>query len=147
MRKPISKIAKITRYFDQHGTTEKAADIAKKLKVSVPLVYKARSQYAIPADNKMMLTKNMVQDLKSSGMWNDQQTRLAMIESVNNRQEGGSHYKTLAIQPWDYIIQNNLGFLEGNVIKYVTRWRTKEGVQDLQKARHFLDKLIEVNNG
>lgn len=146
MRKPISKIAKITRYLDQHGTSEKAADVAKKLKVSTALVYKAKQQYQ-PADNKMVLTKNMVQDLQISGFWNDRQKRLAMLESVNNRQEGGNHYKTLAIQPWDYIIQNNLGFLEGNIIKYVTRWRQKEGIQDLQKARHFLDKLIEVNNG
>lgn len=146
MRKPISKIAKITRYLDQHGTSEKAADVAKKLKVSTALVYKAKQQYQ-PVDNKMVLTKNMVQDLKISGFWNDRQKRLAMLESVNNRQEGGNHYKTLAIQPWDYIIQNNLGFLEGNVIKYVTRWKDKEGLQDLQKARHFLDKLIEVNNG
>jgi len=124
MRKPISKIAKITRYFDKNGTTEKASDVAKKLKVSVPLVYKARSQYAIPAEK-----------------WPEP------AQAANTRQEGGNHYKTLAIQPWDYIIQNNLGFLEGNVIKYVTRWKEKEGVQDLQKARHFLDKLIEVNNG
>lgn len=124
MRKPISKIAKITRYFDKNGTTEKAADVAKKLKVSVPLVYKARSQYAIPAEK-----------------WPEP------AQAANTRQEGGNHYKTLAIQPWDYIIQNNLGFLEGNVIKYVTRWKEKEGLQDLQKARHFLDKLIEVNNG
>jgi len=124
MRKPISKIAKITRYFDKNGTTEKASDVAKKLKVSVPLVYKARSQYAIPAEK-----------------WPEP------AQAANTRQEGGNHYKTLAIQPWDYIIQNNLGFLEGNVIKYVTRWKEKEGLQDLQKARHFLDKLIEVNNG
>lgn len=48
------------------------------------------------------------------------------------------------IQPWDFIISNNLGFLEGNVIKYVTRWKLKDGMNDLLKARHYLDKLIEV---
>lgn len=58
-------------------------------------------------------------------------------------QEGGDHYKNMAIQPVQYIIANNLGFIEGNVVKYVSRWKNKNGVQDLKKARHFLDILIE----
>jgi hypothetical protein len=49
-----------------------------------------------------------------------------------------------AMQPWDYIAANNLGFFEGNVVKYVTRWKDKGGVADLEKARHYLDKLIEI---
>jgi hypothetical protein len=49
-----------------------------------------------------------------------------------------------AIQPWDYIVSNNLGFLEGNIVKYVTRWKDKNGVDDLRKAQHYLAKLIEV---
>ena len=60
------------------------------------------------------------------------------------RQEGGSHYKDLAIQPVEYIHANRLGFCEGSVVKYVTRWRNKNGIQDLKKARHFLDLLIEL---
>ena len=60
------------------------------------------------------------------------------------RQEGGSHYKDLAIQPVEYIHANGLGFCEGSVVKYVTRWRSKNGIQDLKKARHFLDLLIEL---
>lgn len=60
------------------------------------------------------------------------------------RQEGGSHYKDLAIQPVEYIHANGLGFCEGSVVKYVTRWRNKNGIQDLKKARHFLDLLIEL---
>jgi hypothetical protein len=62
---------------------------------------------------------------------------------ANDRQEGGDHYQNKAIQPWDYIISNNIGYLEGNVIKYVSRWKEKHGLQDLKKARHYLDKLIE----
>ena len=65
---------------------------------------------------------------------------------ANARQEGGTHYKQLSIQPWDYIVSNNLGYLEGNVVKYVTRWQTKNGVQDLLKAKHYLDKLLEIAN-
>lgn len=58
------------------------------------------------------------------------------------QQVGGSHYKDLSIQPVEYILKNNIPFIEGSVIKYVTRWRAKNGVEDLRKARHFLDILI-----
>jgi hypothetical protein len=65
--------------------------------------------------------------------------------AANDKQINGDHYRG-AIQTWDYIIAHDLGFLEGNIIKYVTRFRKKNGVQDLEKARHYLDKLIEVEN-
>jgi hypothetical protein len=65
--------------------------------------------------------------------------------TANDVQVGGSHYKGKSIQPWDYIAANNLGYFEGNIIKYVSRWRDKGGVDDLKKARHYLDKLIELN--
>jgi hypothetical protein len=51
------------------------------------------------------------------------------------------------MQPWDYIIANNLNYLEGNIVKYVSRWRQKGGVEDLRKAKHYLEKLIEVETG
>ena len=60
------------------------------------------------------------------------------------RQEGGTHYKDMAIQPFVYIHANGIPFAEGSVIKYVSRWRAKNGLQDLKKARHFLDLLIEA---
>lgn len=62
-------------------------------------------------------------------------------------QHGGRHYKDLAIQPVEFVLKNNIGFCEGNVIKYVTRWRTKGGIEDLRKARHYLDLLIEHELG
>lgn len=58
-------------------------------------------------------------------------------------QVGGDHYKRLNIQPIKYILDNNLGFIEGNVVKYVTRWKYKNGIEDLKKARHYLDLLIK----
>ena len=67
------------------------------------------------------------------------------MATANDRQLGGTHYKDRPIQPWDFIVQNDLGFLEGNVIKYVTRWKHKNGLEDLKKAQHYLEKLIEVN--
>ena len=64
------------------------------------------------------------------------------MESLKT-QIGGDHYKTMAIQPVEYIIANQLGFVEGAVVKYVSRWRAKNGVDDLRKARHLLDIMIE----
>jgi hypothetical protein len=65
--------------------------------------------------------------------------------SANDIQVAGTHYKEQPIQPWDYIAANKIGYFEGNVIKYVSRWKDKGGVNDLRKARHYLDKLIEIN--
>ncbi len=63
---------------------------------------------------------------------------------ANEHQVGGSHYSSNTIQPWDYIIANGLGYLEGNIIKYTTRWRRKGGIDDLRKVIHYAEKLIEV---
>lgn len=60
------------------------------------------------------------------------------------KQVGGDHYQKRAIQPIEYIHANDLGFFEGNVVKYITRWRDKDGLADLQKARHYIDLLIEL---
>ena len=57
-------------------------------------------------------------------------------------QIGGSHYLDLPIQPTEFIIKNRLGFCEGNVVKYVSRWGVKGGIEDLKKARQYLDMLI-----
>ena len=51
--------------------------------------------------------------------------------AANNFQIGGDHYAKNAIQPWDYIVANELGYLEGNIVKYITRWRDKGGLQDI----------------
>lgn len=61
-----------------------------------------------------------------------------------NVQVGGSHYKDCKIQPVEYIHANGLGFCEGSIIKYVTRHKSKNGKQDLLKARHFIDLLISL---
>lgn len=70
-----------------------------------------------------------------------------MSDMINNplqTQVLGSHYKDLKVQPVEYIHGNGIPFIEGCVIKYVTRWRAKGGVYDLKKARHFLDILIDL---
>jgi len=64
--------------------------------------------------------------------------------TANEEQHGGRHYITKPIQPWDYIIANGMGYLEGNIIKYISRYKEKGGLDDLIKASHYLEKLIEV---
>lgn len=63
---------------------------------------------------------------------------------ANARQEGGSHYKQFRHEAWDVILDWGLGYLDGNAVKYLSRWRHKNGIEDLKKARHYIDKLIEV---
>ena len=53
-----------------------------------------------------------------------------------------AHYAKCAIEPLEYITKNNLGFCEGNIVKYVTRWKNKNGVEDLEKAKYYLERLI-----
>ena len=65
-------------------------------------------------------------------------------KSALGKQEGGDHYRKLKIQPIEYIHANSIPFAEGSVIKYVTRWRDKNGIADLKKAKHFLELLIEL---
>lgn len=66
--------------------------------------------------------------------------------SAINSQIGGSHYKQCAIQPVEYIHANGLGYFEGNVLKYITRWRDKGGIADLEKAKHYIELLIELES-
>ena len=64
------------------------------------------------------------------------------MESLK-QQIGGNHYKDMAIQPLEFIMANNLPYCESNIIKYVCRYKSKNGLQDLLKAKHYLDILIE----
>ena len=59
-------------------------------------------------------------------------------------QVGGDHYKKYKIQPVEYIQANRLGWVEGSIVKYATRWRDKGGKQDLEKIKHLVDLLISL---
>lgn len=73
-------------------------------------------------------------------------TALAAIAQpdANAVQIAGDHYQHLDPQPWDVITAWGFGFLDGNALKYLARWRHKNGLEDLRKARHYIDKLIET---
>ena len=64
--------------------------------------------------------------------------------SALDKQVDGNHYKNLRIQPVYYIHLNKIPFIEGCIIKYATRWRDKGGIKDLEKIKHFVDLLIEL---
>lgn len=64
--------------------------------------------------------------------------------SALHDQVDGRHYTNLKIQPIEYIHANNLSFIEGCIVKYISRWREKGGVKDLRKIQHFVDLLIEL---
>jgi len=62
---------------------------------------------------------------------------------AKDKQVGGNHYKDMPIQPIDYIMKNGLGFCEGNIVKYITRYNSKGGVEDIEKALHYCELLLE----
>lgn len=64
----------------------------------------------------------------------------------NDNVKHPAHY-TQGIECWDYIVSHNLGYLEGNIIKYVTRYKLKNGLEDLQKAKAYLNQLIKIKEG
>ena len=66
-----------------------------------------------------------------------------MTSKVYNKQIGGSHYKKFKIQPSQFVIENELLYPEGCVIKYIIRHRSKNGKEDLLKAKHFIDMIIQ----
>lgn len=64
--------------------------------------------------------------------------------TANDIQYGGEHYKNRKYETWDVIADWRLGYFDGNAVKYLSRWRLKNGLEDLLKARHYIDKLIEL---
>ena len=68
-----------------------------------------------------------------------------MTSKVYNKQIGGSHYKNFKIQPSEFVIENELLYPEGCVIKYIIRHRMKNGKEDLLKAKHFIDMIIQTD--
>ena len=66
-----------------------------------------------------------------------------LADDANDRQIGGSHYKGQPVEHWDFVMMHEIPYMEAQIIKYVMRWREKGGRKDLEKAQHFLQKLIE----
>ena len=70
---------------------------------------------------------------------------MALMLNALEKQTGGNHYKDMAIQPAEYAEKNGLSLLEGNIVKYVSRWKKKGGLTDLQKIIHCAELIIEIH--
>ena len=66
------------------------------------------------------------------------------MPSANDKQVGGKHYANDIMQHWDIVVAHNLDYFQAQILRYTMRWNKKDGVQDLRKAQHFLEKYIEV---
>ena len=66
---------------------------------------------------------------------------------ATDKQIGGNHYKDMKVQPLEYIVANNLDFLEGNIVKYITRHHAKGGAEDIKKVIHYAELLLELKYG
>ena len=99
----------------------------------------------ISRDNPYVLTGDSYADLERIGvaLQRERGHTGAMGSKANDYQVGGGHYRT-RIQHWDYVLANKIPYLEAMVIKYLTRWRKKNGAEDVKKAYHFILKLAEA---
>ena len=70
---------------------------------------------------------------------------MTLMKNALDKQTGGNHYKDMAIQPAEYAEKNGLSLLEGNIVKYVSRWKKKGGLTDLQKIIHCAELIIEIH--
>jgi len=115
--------------------------LAKKLGVKVPYAYAIRS--------KALTATRLTSELGARPHFAEEPV-VEAVEVLNTSplavQVGGEHYKNMAIQPIQFITANNLGFLEGCIVKRISRWRSKDGIQDLQKIKHEVDLLIAANS-
>ena len=83
--------------------------------------------------------------------WEEQQAEKFKERHQDNnalaKQEGGNHYKNMKIQPIEFITANNLGFIEGNVVKYICRHEAKNGAEDIKKVIHYCELLLQTKYG
>ncbi len=102
-------------------------------------VYALQDGWSVAFDNTAQLTADQ---LVTAARFD--QAASSDTVTATDRQIGGDHYKSLKIQPIEYIDANNMPYLEGNVVKYVTRHASKNGVQDIDKAIHYLELIKQM---
>lgn len=128
---------KVAKYFLKYPNAV-PKDVGAKFKMHMPQVYGIR---------KRVLSGAL--DSALPDVVNPQITD-AVTQTADLQQVGGSHYKDMAVQPWVAMQawmtpEQFSGFLRGNAIKYLARCDVKGGLDDIKKARHYIDKLVEVN--
>jgi len=125
--------------------------LAKKYKTAPSYIYKMRARALQHTNDKL---RDSEREAAMDALIETTTTRTADGEwqvayTVSNTgalnvQVGGEHYKKHKIQPIEFIHANNIPFIEGNIIKYIVRWRDKNGIKDLEKVKHYVDLLIDL---
>lgn len=123
-------------YYVEDVTSEKLF-FSTRFRITISVVHNLAILFKLKNDGKYILFDNIQKDEPMTEKTTQPKNKDAM-----DKQVGGSHYQ-LPIQPIEYILANGLGYCEANVVKYVSRWRNKGGIQDLKKAIHYLEMLIE----
>jgi len=119
--------------------------LAKKYKTAPSYVYKMRARAQQQTTNTLRDSEQdhamdaLVYSSQALGGW-----QVTADTGALNMQVGGEHYKKHKIQPIEFIHANNIPFIEGNIIKYIVRWRDKNGIKDLEKVKHYVDLLIDL---
>ena len=136
-----SKSARVAEYFLKHPNAI-PKDVGAKFTVHMPQVYSIR---------KRVLSGSMLGEVVNPQI-TDAVTQFVPSDKVDALQIGGDHYKNMGVQPWKAMEswmtpEQFAGFLRGNAIKYLARCDVKGGIDDIKKARHYIDKLVEVMNG
>jgi hypothetical protein len=129
----MSLAQKAIAYFQSHPNAT-AASVAKKYSIS--------SSYAYKLQDRARATTE-IEVVAESAAAEPEPERVATALDV---QVGGEHYKKFSIQPVEFIHANGIPFIEGNIIKYIVRWREKNGIKDLEKVKHYVDLLIDLEH-
>lgn len=129
-----SKSQKVREYFRKHPLAT-PKEVGAKFKVAMPMVYKIRKE-----ETSAPLVNPQITDAVTS---------FKPSNKADDLQIGGDHYKNMGVQPWKAMEswmtpEQFAGFLRGNAIKYLARCDAKGGLDDIKKARHYIDKLVEV---
>lgn len=128
-------------YFVEDVVSEKLF-FNTKFRITISVVSNLAILIKLKNDGRYILFDNIKEGKPMTETVVPQTFKQPETNAATDKQVGGSHYQ-LPIQPIEYILANGLGYCEANVVKYVSRWRNKGGIQDLKKAIHYLEMLIE----
>ena len=133
------------------GTKEE--DVARKaMRIAKKTLRTAKENLAADAEDGepvMQFVDEKIEPTFTPDTFDDEFGDMAAVsvsKSALDTQVDGDHYNKRAIQPVEFCYANGLNFIEGSIVKYITRWRDKGGVKDLNKIKHYVDLLIELEN-
>jgi Protein of unknwon function (DUF3310) len=131
----MSLAHKAVAYIKAHPTVT-ASYIAKKYDISSSYAYKLKSVAEGAAEEDSFLPSPVPAP----------EPEPEHVATALDVQVGGEHYKKMRIQPVEFIHANGIPFIEGNIVKYIVRWREKNGIKDLEKVKHYVDLLIQLES-